>query len=197
MTSYPEGHFVQEFSRRTLDNIQAARYGRAIEWRDTALVSFLLAVFVLPHERIDEDKFMASLLEAYPHDLAEVVKIIRRREHKDDEGNEDLLPRSIGELPRYLRHAISHFNIRPESADGQELTHLLVWNQVPDNKRRYGNNAGKIDFVARIHIKRLRKLAIYVLKRLSESKVGDRYEAIDPIVAFDGRDELTRSKMVT
>ena len=95
------------------------------------------------------------------------------------------LPTHLDQLPRYLRNAISHFNIRLESADGQELTHLLVWNQVP--------NTGRITFVARVHIKGLRRLAVYVLERLSKSGIGDRYEAIDPIAKFDQQDEPTSS----
>jgi len=65
------------------------------------------------------------------------------------------------------------------------LTHLLVWNQVP--------NTGSINFVARVHIKRLRRLAVYVLDRLSEPGIGDGYEAIDPIAKFDQQHAPTAS----
>jgi hypothetical protein len=188
VASYPQGRFVQEFARRTLANVRDVRHHRVIEWQDTALVSFLLAVFVLPHERVDEDKFMAKLLADYPEDLGKVVEIVRKRK-----GGDEALPTHLDQLPRYLRNAISHFNIRPESADGQELTHLLVWNQVPNNTKSYGDDAGKINFVARVHIKRLRRLAVYVLERLSQSGIGDRYEAIDPIAKFDQQHEPTPS----
>jgi HEPN pEK499 p136 len=161
---YPQGRFVQEFARRTRDNLRHVQEGWKIKWEDTALVSFLLAVFVLPHERVDEDKFMAKLLVDYPEDLGTVVEIVRRRESTGNVGDDQALPTQVDQLPRYLRNAISHFNIRPESADGQELTHLLVWNQVP--------NTGRIDFVARVHIKRLRGLAVHVLDRLSKSGIG-------------------------
>jgi hypothetical protein len=185
MAAYPQGRFVQEFAGRTLSNIRDARHGRAVTFEDTALVAFLLAVFVLPHERVDEDKFMAKLLVDYPYDLRTVVEIVRKRESKGNVGDDEALPTHVDQLPRYLRNAISHFNIRPESADGQELTHLLVWNQVP--------NTGSINFVARVHIKRLRRLAVYVLDRLSEPGIGDRYEAIDPIAKFDQQHAPTAS----
>lgn len=133
---------------------------------------------------------MAKLLADYPEDLGKVVEIVRKRKSKGDDQDDELLPKRLDQLPRYLRNAI---NIRPESADGQELTHLLVWNQVPDNKGRYGENAGKIDFVARVHIKRLRKLAVHVLERLSEPDIGDRYEAMNPIAKFDQQHASTAS----
>jgi HEPN pEK499 p136 len=189
VASYPQGRFVQEFARRTLANVCDVSHERVIKWQDTALVSFLLAVFVLPQERVDEDKFMAKLLVDYPEDLGKVVEIVRKRNSKDKERDDEALPTHLDQLPRYLRNAISHFNIRPESADEQQLTHLLVWNQVPNDPKRYGDDAGKINFVARVHIKRLRRLAVYVLDRLSKPGIGDRYEAIDPIAKFDQQHE--------
>lgn len=185
MASYPQGRFVQEFAWRTLANVRDVRDRRAIEWHDTALVSFLFAVFVLPHERVDEDKFMAKLLDGYSEDLEKVVEIVRPRKSKREGRDDEALPTHLVELPSYLRHAIAHFNIRPESADGQELTHLLVWNRPP--------KSGKINFVARVHIKRLRRLAAHVLERLSQSGIGDRYEATDPIAEFDEQHEPTPS----
>jgi HEPN pEK499 p136 len=193
VASYPQGRFVQEFARRTLANLRDVRHERVIEWQDTALVSFLLAVFVLPHERVDEGKFMAKLLVDYPEGLGTVVEIKRMRKSKGNVQDDEALPMHLDQLPRYLRNAISHFNIRPESEDGQELTHLLVWNQVPNDTKRYGDDAGKINFVARVHIERLRLLADHVLERLSKSGIGDRYEAIDPIAKFDQQHEPTPS----
>ena len=111
MASYPQGRSIQEFARRTLANVRDVRYGRAIEWQDTALVSFLLAVFVLPHERIDEDEFMAKLLVDYPEDLGKVVEIVRKRKSTGNVRGDEALPTHLDQLPRYLRNAISHLNI--------------------------------------------------------------------------------------
>jgi hypothetical protein len=87
----------------------------------------------------------------------------------------------LEQLPGYLRHAVAHFNIRPESEDGQDLTHLLIWNTVPKRQK----NGGKIDFVARVNINELRCLANHVLKQLAQIEVADRYEGTDPITKFD------------
>ena len=35
------------------------------------------------------------------------------------------LPKSLADVPKFMRHAIAHLNIKPESADGQNLTHFF------------------------------------------------------------------------
>lgn len=183
MSYYPNGHFVREFARRTRQNFEAIGAGEKLQWQDTALISFLLAVFVLPHERTDQDKYMVDLLKASPIPLENVVEILKRRPPRaaDQAGDP---PTDLDQLPTYLRHAVAHFNIRPLSEDEQNLTHLLVWNRIP-NQKKYGNNAGKISFVARVNIEGLRTLAIHVLEQLAQTEVADRYEGIDPITEFE------------
>ncbi len=182
MSFYPDGHFIKEFAGRTVQNIEAMRLGKEIKWQDTALMSFLLGVFLLPHERAGEDKYMVELLKAYSKPIDSVVKTLRTLRGPAS-GEEDNPPSSMVELPRYLRHAIAHFNIRPESQDEQNITHLLIWNRLPKHR---GENGGKITFVARINIDELRCLANYVLKQLAGAgTMADRYEGTDPISEFD------------
>src|SRR5258708_1010162 len=54
MASYPPGKFVQEFAKRTHENLLDLRKNRPFSHKDTALIGSLLAVFVLPHERADD-----------------------------------------------------------------------------------------------------------------------------------------------
>lgn len=124
---------------------------------------------------------MGDLLKSYPNDLENVVEILRT-EPKDGNEPECGPPTSLEQLPKYLRNAVSHFNIRPESKDGQNLTHLLIWNKIPEN---YKKNGGKISFVAKVNIEGLRSLAMYVLNELAKGKVSDRYEDKNPIAQFD------------
>jgi hypothetical protein len=184
MAFFPDSRFIQEFARRTRTNILNTELDHPITNKDTALIGSLLAVFVLPHERGDADKFMAEILRDYREDINEVIEVVRLLNHKQGGPDEAALPDRLEKVPAYLRHAISHFNIKPESRGGQNLTHLLVWNRVPDLKR-YGKDRGKIAFIARIHLERLRALALHILDRLSKSTTADRYEAIDPIAEFD------------
>ena len=178
MAAYPDDRFVQEFSRRTYQNLQDIKAERQVSYTDTALISSLLAVFVLPKERADDPNFMAELLSGYEeYPLSEIVKVLRPSPSKKILIGEEIGPKSIGEIPKFLRHAVAHLNIRPESADEQSLTHLLVWNVNPYSK--------KTTFVARVHVRRLQSLALHVLERLSRSGVGDKYEGINPIARFD------------
>lgn len=181
MAHYPDRHFIKEFAKRTLENFQAIKSGEKTKWDDTALISFLLAVFVVPHERADQDKYMAELLKAYPAPLKDVVEILRERPRTSTDSVGEL-PSSLDELPKYLRHAVAHFNIRPESKDEQNLSHLLIWNRLPVTNRKH---AGQISFVARVNIDELRGLAAHILRQLSETNVPDRYEGADPIKEFD------------
>jgi hypothetical protein len=178
MASYPSDQFVQEFSKRTSQNLRDIKAGRPIQFEDTALIASLLSVFVLPHERADDPSFMVNLLSEYiEHPLEKIVKVIRVVPPKIEATGDEILPKSVGEIPRFLRNAVAHMNIRPQSADGQSLTHLLVWNTHPRSK--------KTTFVASIHVARLRSLALHILERLSKSQLGDKYEGVDPIAQFD------------
>lgn len=180
MAAYPPHRFVQEFARRTHQNIRDIKVDRPASFHDTALISSLLAVFVLPHERADDPTFMADLLADYDQRaLHEIVTVLRTNRTTEAGGDADptSLPSSIGEIPRFLRNAVAHMNVRPESADGSTLTHLLVWNT--------SNRSKRTTFVARVHVARLRGLALHVLERLASSAIGDRYDGIDPIAKFD------------
>jgi len=178
MTSYPADRFVQEFSRRTFQNLHDIKAERPVSSKDTALISSLLAVFVLPHERASDAAFMADLLSEYhQYPLQEIVKVLRIVPPKNASADEESVPNTIGEIPKFLRHAVAHMNIRPQSADGESLTHLLVWNNHPGSK--------KTTFVASVHVRRLRSLALHILDRLSTSELGDKYDGIDPIAKFD------------
>jgi len=112
MAYYPNGRFVGEFARRTSENIEAIAAGERLQWEDTALISFLLAVFVLPHERSEAKSYMADIVAAYPQPLEKVVRTVRFRPGLTDHPLSDLT-----ELPRLLRHAVAHFNLRPVSKD--------------------------------------------------------------------------------
>lgn len=178
MSYYPEnGKFLTEFARRTLQNLEAIQSGERVKWDDTALMSFLLAVFVVPQDRSGSD-FMAELLTSYPEDFLNVFEIIRMKKEENETG----IPHSLKLLPGYLRNAVAHFNVRPESVDGNSLTHLLVWNRIPETARK---NAGKITFVARVDVAKLRGLAIHILRQMQDRHVSDRYEFIDPIRHYD------------
>lgn len=179
MAYYPNGSFVREFARRTLANLQAIEADRPLEWNDSALVSFLLAVFVVPQERSEPDVFMATTLKGYSGNLDEIVEIVRDQKQHNCEPD---FPKSLDGLPRYLRNAVAHFNVRPLSADEQTLTHLLVWNRIPNNRAK---DAGQINFVAKINIVKLRELAKHILEQMAQKGVADRFEAIDPIAEYD------------
>lgn len=173
MACYPENRFAQEFAKRTLKNLRDIKVKRPLEFQDTALLNAMLAVFVLPHERSDDQSFMSELLEGYDkRELDEIVTVLRQSPGKQEASE---LPETIGDLPRFLRNSVAHLNVKPESANGQSLTHILVWNN---------SRSGKTTFVARLHIARLRSLAIHVLEQLSKWE-GDRYDGIDPIAKFD------------
>lgn len=173
MSAYSGGRFIQEFASRTRHNLRRARQKKALTYQDTFLISSLLAVFVLPHERADSDSVMAEILKDYGRDLDKVVKIICPPIRPRDK---DELPKSIADVPAFLRHAVSHLNIKPQSADGQNLTHLLIWNRPRPGEA--------VSFVASVHIRRLRSLALYILDRLAEGDVRDRYETEDPIESY-------------
>ncbi len=179
MTSYPNGRFIQEFARRTVRNMSDIEGDRPISYEDTALIGFLLAVFVLPHERGESGKYMADILRDYGRaNLEEVVKILRPKEEAPDSKHSDEgWPKSLADIPKFMRHAIAHLNIKPESADGQDLTHLLVWNRPRPRE--------PINFVARVDVQRLRSLARHVLERLSNGASADKYEQIDPVAEYD------------
>jgi hypothetical protein len=179
MVSYPHGKFIQEFAIRTLSNLEKIGERRAPPYEDTALIGSLLAVFVLPHEREAGGKFMAEILSDYGNNqLKKVVEVLRPKGSEtepDDFPNE--IPKSLAEVPTFMRHAVAHLNIKPESEDGQDLTHLLVWNRK--------NGRGPINFVARVNIRELRTLALHVLQRLGERQSADKYEGIDPLAEYD------------
>jgi hypothetical protein len=65
MAAYPPNRFVQEFSKRTHQNLRDIKARRLVTYKDTALISSLLAVFILPHERADDEIFMTNLLSEY------------------------------------------------------------------------------------------------------------------------------------
>jgi hypothetical protein len=178
MSSFPPGQFVREFSRRTYKNLQDIMDRHPVSFEDTALIASLLAVFVLPHERADDPTFLAGLLEEYRQfPLEKIVKVLRVVPQSKTPSGEESVPKSIGEIPKFLRHAVAHMNIKPESENGDSLTHLLVWNRHPHSK--------KITFVARVDIAKLHHLALHLLAQLSTRKVSDKYDGIDPIATFD------------
>jgi hypothetical protein len=179
MPSYPDNRFIQEFARRTAQNLRDVNAGRPLQHNDTALIGFLLAVFVLPHERDGSGQFMAEILSAYgKSNLEKVVTILRPQEAALD-GNlhESGLPKSLADVPEFMRHGTAHLNIKPVSADRQNLTHLLVWNHPHPTK--------PINWVARVHIRRLRSLALHMLKRLAKGESIDKYEHIDPVAEYE------------
>lgn len=177
MAFYPDGKFMTEFARRTLANLRALSASNDA-YQDTALLSSLLAVFVLPHERADpETPFMAELLSSYGgYALDEIVEVLRRKPARAD--TDLALPETLREVPRFLRNAVAHLNVKPESSDGVSLTHLLVWNTEPRHPHR-------TTFVARLDVVKLRSLAEHILERLSKGGTADRYNGIDPIKKFD------------
>lgn len=177
MAFYPDGKFMTEFARRTLANLNALSATNDA-YQDTALLSALLAVFVLPHERVDTDEpFMAELLSSYrEYPLDEIVQVLRREPARA--GVDLKLPETLRDVPRFLRNAVAHLNVKPESSDGVLLTHLLVWNTQP-------NWPYRTTFVARLDIAKLRGLAEHILQHLSESGTADKYSGIDPIAKFD------------
>lgn len=183
MSAYVDGRFIQEFAKRTSHNLRRARQKKPLAYQDTFLISSLLAVFVLPHERADSDSFMVEILQDYGQDLDKVVKIICPPILPKDKA---ALPQSIADVPAFLRHAVSHLNIKPQSADGQNLTHLLIWNRP--------NPGAPVSFVASVHVRRLRALASFILDRIAAGTVADKYETEDPIESYRAAhgDKLTQ-----
>jgi hypothetical protein len=178
MAFYPEGKFVYTFAHRTLENLVSVRREEPLKFKDTALLSFLLAVFVLPDERLsgDDKGFMADLLKRYDdkEPLSETVEILRQ-----ESKSPDAIPTSLDKVPAFIRNSIAHLNIKPESQDGQQLTHLLVWNNIS------GDPKSRTTFVARINIEKLRVLAEYILEQLCSNNRSDKYNGIDPLRKFD------------
>ena len=104
--------------------------------------------------------FMADLVSSSRDKFAEVFRVERSSKRDIDGAG---LPNNIHELPRYLRNAVAHFNVKPISQDGHSLTHLLVWNCLP---RSDSKNAGKLTFVARVDVQKLTDLAKHILEKL-------------------------------
>ena len=78
LASYPPGKFVQEFAKRTHENLLDLRKNRPLSHKDTALIGSLLAVFVLPHERADDREFMRGLLDGFDRrELEDIVRVLK------------------------------------------------------------------------------------------------------------------------
>ena len=123
MSSFPPGRFVREFSRRTHKNLQDIMNRQLVSYEDTALISSLLAVFVMPHERADDPTFLADLLAEYRQfPLEEIVKVLRVAPKRSAYSGTESLPNSVGEIPKFLRHAVAHMEIRRRRARTRGLS---------------------------------------------------------------------------
>ena len=184
MAYYPPGQFLKEFARRTLANFKNVQCKKPLDWGDTALICFLLGVFVVPHERIEEEAFLEGVLSDYEVELKEVMTIIGHDKLADKGFIE---PKAVSDLPELLRHSVSHFNIRLISKNEKDLTHLLVWNVNPRKKNL-------VTFVAEIDIEKLRHLAEHVLRRLSQREYAYKYDNYDPVKLFEEKKPAPKRK---
>ena len=78
--------------------------GQLVSYEDTALISSLLAVFVMPHERADDPTFLADLFGGIPFSfpLEEIVKVLRVAPKRSAYSGTESLPNSVGEIPKFL-----------------------------------------------------------------------------------------------
>jgi hypothetical protein len=145
------------------------------------LLISLLGVLVFPHEKASE--FLGHLVSEYGR-REEVVTVQffrkdgRRHFRKDQDWNENYVrefPRR--QLPKFLRHSISHFNILP-IANGERFGGVRVWNR---------NEEDLITFVGDVSFESFRPFAKHILQGLSSGYA--QFEIKNP---EDPLDELER-----
>jgi hypothetical protein len=149
---------------------------------DTQLLISLLGVLVFPHEKASE--FLGHLVSEYGR-REEVVTVRFFREkngqrhfRKDQDWDENYVREfPHRQLPKFLRHSISHFNILP-IADGERFDGVRVWNRNEENL---------ITFVGDVSFESFRPFAKHILRGLSSGYA--EFEIKNP---EDPLDELAR-----
>ena len=162
----PTGPLLQALAERALANLRmidelAPQPGDPEQDRppysDTQLLISLLGVLVFPHEGAPDA--LGDLLANYDG-LSSAVTVHHASgggaiEIAGAEGDlETIDPSSIKDLPRLLRNAIAHFNVRPINKDGR-FGGVRVWNK---------NDDGEITLIADLDFDALRPLAEHILR---------------------------------
>ena len=145
---YPVGPLLPALARRILadldliDEHAAKIHGAGHNfppYTDTQLLISLLGVLVFPHERTPEA--LGKLLNDY-EGLSRVVAIRYPAgrtggvEISGPDGERETVdPNSVKHLPKLLRNAIAHFNVRPIERNGI-LAGVRVWNKDDTGKAR-------------------------------------------------------------
>ena len=170
--SYPVGPLLQALAQRVLANLDfmddRAKIGgddqECPPYTDTQLLISLLGVLVFPHERTPDA--LGKLLDNY-EGLSRVIAIkysagrAGRVEISGPDGERETVdPTSIKDLPRLLRNAIAHFNVRPVERNGS-FAGVEVWNK---------DDTGQTTLVADLNFAELRPLARHILSALAEPK---------------------------
>lgn len=120
-------HLVRDFAARTRHNLALLRRlkqeGHEV-YEVTALINSLLGLPVFPQQRFIDRiprKPLADLqAEGWP-----LPEVVGQFPHVND----------LHELVRYLRNAVSHFNLKFESDHNGEISGLQVWNVHPRTGR--------------------------------------------------------------
>jgi hypothetical protein len=166
---YPNGPLLRALSERVLRNIEIIESVEAKSsdpfspegFADTQLLISLLGVLVFPHEKASD--FLGHLVGKYSRTEEIVtVQFFRRngrcRFRTDQDWDETYIREfPVGELPRYLRNSISHFNVLP-IANGKLFGGVRVWNR---------DDEGLITFVGDVSFESFRPFAKHILQGLS------------------------------
>ena len=113
-------HLIEDFARRTRDNLRRLNTLKASDvevYEVTALVNSMLGLLVFPQQR-----FVNSIPETPIDELANQGWPI-----PSVDGDFPQV-RDLRELIRFLRNAISHFNVEFFADGSGQIAGLIVWN---------------------------------------------------------------------
>ncbi len=121
-------NLIEDFARRTRDNlshIHALKESGAEVYEVTALINSMLGLLVFPQQR-----YVNSIPETPIEELSRqgwpIPTVVGNFTQVSD----------LRQLVRYLRNAISHFNVRFLAEDSGQIVGLEVWNVEPRNNRK-------------------------------------------------------------
>ncbi|VFU09777.1 HEPN family nuclease [Methylocella tundrae] len=114
-------------TRHNLEVIQQAKEKGECVYEVTQLINSLLGLLVLPNERFTDIIPKTPLSELVEQGWPVPSVSGEFREATD-----------LRELVRYLRNAISHFNIDFHTDSKSALSGITVWNCETKTKKRYG-----------------------------------------------------------
>jgi hypothetical protein len=151
---------VEDFARRTRSNLEALQSLRrsGVEvYEVTALVNSMLGLLVFPQQ---------SYVDCLPEVLLEELASEGWPIPQVQGGYPQVA--NLRELVRYLRNAVSHFNVEFYSDNAGQLAGLTMWNTAPRSK--------KVTWKVRLTVNELEGIAMrFVALLLNESPLAKRH----------------------